>query len=342
MHIEELINFSVPLFDHEGTVTWNQYANVSLSVLIRDILMTLTEGNAMSRMAVLLQMQNFVVCIPDRPRPNMEAIINTVLHPGDYILILSGREFAAQDPIIGDRSTPMAEIGMGFNLLMRAFAENGGGQTGAVQRIAARYQNLLVGQTDLEDDEEEGDEEYIDPRLLGPLAHPREPRAAEPSTVITGIKKVINEETFLRVCPLLTTEEIQVLRVPIHEEEPIGVEENDTIGGPQDAGLGACAVCLSLLVNRLKDAGQLRKTPCQHYFHSDCLNQWLTQNAITCPVCRHPAVTEAKDYGYLGYGTADNVFTPAISVSETPDSVIPDWMPILGRLPRASMARRID
>ena len=44
-----------------------------------------------------------------------------------------------------------------------------------------------------------------------------------------------------------------------------------------------CAVCLnSFEVNEV-----VKKTPCNHAFHSDCILPWL-QSHTTCPVCRSP------------------------------------------------------
>ena len=45
----------------------------------------------------------------------------------------------------------------------------------------------------------------------------------------------------------------------------------------------ACPICLSEY--RTKDT--LRTLPdCFHYFHSDCIDEWLRMNS-TCPLCRH-------------------------------------------------------
>ena len=45
---------------------------------------------------------------------------------------------------------------------------------------------------------------------------------------------------------------------------------------------GPCAICLSDY--KPKDA--VRTIPeCNHYFHADCIDEWLKLN-VTCPVCR--------------------------------------------------------
>ena len=43
-----------------------------------------------------------------------------------------------------------------------------------------------------------------------------------------------------------------------------------------------CTVCLEPLKRGLK----MRQLPCFHYFHSNCLMEWLTKGNATCPVCR--------------------------------------------------------
>lgn len=42
-----------------------------------------------------------------------------------------------------------------------------------------------------------------------------------------------------------------------------------------------CAVCLE----EFSEGCQLRRLPCTHRFHADCIAQWLTQKAC-CPVCQ--------------------------------------------------------
>lgn len=45
----------------------------------------------------------------------------------------------------------------------------------------------------------------------------------------------------------------------------------------------SCIVCYVEFINNQL----IRKTPCDHYFHKECLDKWLlTYNSI-CPVCRH-------------------------------------------------------
>lgn len=41
-----------------------------------------------------------------------------------------------------------------------------------------------------------------------------------------------------------------------------------------------CSICLSIIKNTIVI------TPCFHYFHKNCLSEWLSYN-YSCPMCRH-------------------------------------------------------
>jgi hypothetical protein len=52
---------------------------------------------------------------------------------------------------------------------------------------------------------------------------------------------------------------------------------------------GSCGVCLS----ELADGDAVRVLPaCMHYFHADCVGEWLLAHA-TCPLCRAPLAATA-------------------------------------------------
>jgi hypothetical protein len=56
-------------------------------------------------------------------------------------------------------------------------------------------------------------------------------------------------------------------------------------GGEASAGTSgkACMVCLG----DFADGEHVRTLPCKHYYHKDCIDQWLAQNQ-TCPICKGP------------------------------------------------------
>lgn len=135
----------------------------------------------------------------------------------------------------------------------------------------------------------------INAMFTGAVARRREAAALmsgeenPPVALLSGVRKVITRDTFIRVCPTVAVDSIS-------EEE-------------------ACTICISSLKSG-SCGDEIRQMPnCSHKFHSECIVEWLTHNAITCPVCRAPAVTKIADYGYLGYGGREDEYTPAEGVS---------------------------
>ncbi|MBA0560698.1 hypothetical protein Golob_017581 [Gossypium lobatum] len=49
-----------------------------------------------------------------------------------------------------------------------------------------------------------------------------------------------------------------------------------------------CAICLE----DYKDGEILKILPCQHDFHSSCVESWLTKWGTFCPVCKHDMITK--------------------------------------------------
>jgi hypothetical protein len=49
-----------------------------------------------------------------------------------------------------------------------------------------------------------------------------------------------------------------------------------------DCSLDVCGVCLL----DFDDGDELRVLTCRHYFHRDCIDQWLLHSATTCPTCK--------------------------------------------------------
>ncbi|GMI72489.1 Arabidopsis Toxicos en Levadura 69 [Hibiscus trionum] len=68
---------------------------------------------------------------------------------------------------------------------------------------------------------------------------------------------------------------------PIIESYPkIIVGESRRLPGPND---GPCCICLT----EYEAKDQIRCIPeCNHFFHVDCIDEWLRMNA-TCPLCRN-------------------------------------------------------
>lgn len=50
-----------------------------------------------------------------------------------------------------------------------------------------------------------------------------------------------------------------------------------------DDKMGECCICL----DELKVGDSMRRLPCLHAFHQECVDKWLKHNS-TCPICKHP------------------------------------------------------
>ncbi|KAK9809940.1 hypothetical protein WJX72_002135 [[Myrmecia] bisecta] len=66
--------------------------------------------------------------------------------------------------------------------------------------------------------------------------------------------------------------------------------ESDSDGsplGPHGGGtLKTCAICLE----DYREGEKLRVLPCQHRFHMECIDQWLSSRKPLCPICKHDAL----------------------------------------------------
>lgn len=56
--------------------------------------------------------------------------------------------------------------------------------------------------------------------------------------------------------------------------------------------MNKCSICLEEIINK-------STTNCNHSFCFDCLNEWLSKNKNTCPICR----TQLKNYINNGNNT---------------------------------------
>ncbi len=354
------IHVSVPHYNFECQVPWLDYHDTPLSILFNDIV-----EKAMGFFNITSRPPVFEAYISGRRIQQLDAIVSTVMSHADSVTLLTNDE--ARDISRGQmyrdlltRSMPESQDHLLPPLFRRRERQNSSQSSSRTDAYHGLFANRLQGGRAV-DEQQHGDEEVVEPDILsnmralsGDVFFPDAMRlslrnfvnvmfryplnvggavAAEMMTT-DNVKKVINLATFNRVCSIVTDQEISALTVPCEEaiqDTATVEEESDVIGGPQDAGLGACTICLSLLVNRIRPASELRKTPkCGHIFHTSCLEQWLTHNAITCPVCRESVVTDTKDYGYLGRGEGmSEIYTPADSEEqeETEPQGSPIWMP---------------
>ncbi len=330
---EDTITVSIPYYGRDFTMPWNEYRDHTVAAFIDAAARRVVEGSTYARLFVR---PAFALHVPGRDVASSDDLLSSVANAGGFVLLLTPPNRQPQDlTASGPPPTDPTQLQVALDQILTRY------RTSLTAPVRRQYPPLLQGHVE-EDDSDDADEEYVNPgetlatgsgiartlqfvhNMLGVTGVP----AGGTVGITSSVKKVLNIDTFNRVCPVVTSEEIA-------SETTVGtiasIEDADAVGGSQDAGLGACSVCLSLLVDRTKTPGELRRMPnCIHKFHTECLSEWLTHNAITCPVCREPAVTDPKDYGYLGYGSQENVYTPATAIAERNPAPrpLPDWLPV--------------
>ena len=103
-----------------------------------------------------------------------------------------------------------------------------------------------------------------------------------------------NDDIFQLQYREITPEDYDLLlTLSAHEQqrETLDSESVHKIGGeevlqsvPVDCNGDAevCAICLACL----QPADVVRKLPCSHVFHKECIDKWLTSGAAECPIDR--------------------------------------------------------
>lgn len=304
--VEDLL-VSVPHYNCEFSMAWVQYRDTPLADFLTTCVNTAQSNSPLSRLSDLMTVTppRFELYIPGLTAPS-EAdgqLVSDIISPGSMVMVLTEAEIRTLNNELNPQPPPLSGIGELILLGMLMAGNTGNGASGTVmmtplERIQERYRGLIRGgiaappliEGGGEDSDDEEDEEFVGPP---PPPQPAVIVRANPPTAASlssGIKKVLTLETFERVCAIVVT-----------PPTDISTEDHED---------SCCAICLFHL------SGEIRKMPkCVHTFHSPCLSQWLTQNSITCPVCREPVVTETSDYGYLGFGERPDVYTPASEVA---------------------------
>jgi len=72
----------------------------------------------------------------------------------------------------------------------------------------------------------------------------------------------------------------EVLAKPVASR---GIVESLSSPCPEEAAGEMCSVCLHPF--EPGEADGLRRLPCKHLFHEDCISKWLGQYCRCCPLC---------------------------------------------------------
>lgn len=79
----------------------------------------------------------------------------------------------------------------------------------------------------------------------------------------------------------------------VYEEARHGPHQGD---GADDDDLlddqhGLCPICIS----DFEDQEDLRRLPCGHFFHVECIDPWLLEKSTACPMCKQEVLVVAED-----------------------------------------------
>ena len=102
---------------------------------------------------------------------------------------------------------------------------------------------------------------------------------ADDDVIFVGVLRPPHAELLLLLAQQVLSEILEInnaLPASVNAGLRTRVFESENMNGQTDR-----RICISDYV----DGGELMVLPCQHSFHSSCVQHWLRQNT-TCPVCR--------------------------------------------------------
>ncbi|GFR60525.1 E3 ubiquitin-protein ligase RNF13 [Elysia marginata] len=81
-----------------------------------------------------------------------------------------------------------------------------------------------------------------------------------------------------------------------------------------------CAICL----DEYEEGEKIRVLPCDHVYHTKCIDPWLTKNKKTCPICKRRVIpgrdaddTDSENEGDGGNNTNSSERTPLLQESNS-------------------------
>lgn len=83
-----------------------------------------------------------------------------------------------------------------------------------------------------------------------------------------------------QMIPLLQEGELEDVKITISQED---FDKLKHYQYDKDVHVSnECYICM----DAYEQGCELVEIPCNHYFHKDCIQKWLTTEKVTCPVCR--------------------------------------------------------
>ncbi|CEG75907.1 Putative Ring finger domain protein [Rhizopus microsporus] len=107
-----------------------------------------------------------------------------------------------------------------------------------------------------------------------------------------SIKKVIDPAS-LSLFPTRIIDAHNQEEAPISNSNQEGDLENNDQPLHHESHEQVCVICL----DEFSTGEQVRKLPCSHEFHTECIDPWLTIKSASCPLCKHDCYvkTETND-----------------------------------------------
>lgn len=76
---------------------------------------------------------------------------------------------------------------------------------------------------------------------------------------------------------------------------------------------------------QIRDGEKLRVLPCNHRFHTECIDQWLSSRKPLCPVCKHDAL---RPFGVEEAEAQAQDEAEALDDESRPELSLPPFFPI--------------
>ncbi|KAJ3072514.1 hypothetical protein HDU98_003453 [Podochytrium sp. JEL0797] len=124
--------------------------------------------------------------------------------------------------------------------------------------------------------------------MIGP-ARPRYASLDDVKEQLTTVqfKHVVEEETVVDESSRRSSIQVELTHVP---EVTLPTDES-RLKGLLGESKDKCTVCLM----PYEEGDTLRILNCNHGFHSECIDEWLTSHVNSCPLCRQPGVEITRD-----------------------------------------------